>query len=102
MGEGSVQDTPHPTAYVDLPAMPSPPFRAFTPVFDGLWGEGASTTTALAATHSMTAALDHLTSSAPTRRFRLADPSMILWLIMIAILVFLIASPMVRLVISSF
>src|SRR5689334_19948942 len=49
----------------------------------------------------MTAALDHIAAPAP-RRFRLADPSMILWLIMIAILVFLIASPMVRLVISSF
>src|SRR4051812_2011930 len=37
-----------------------------------------------------------------SRRFRLADPSMILWVAMIAILMFLIASPMVRLVISSF
>ena len=36
------------------------------------------------------------------RRLRLADPSMILWLLLIAVLVFLIASPMVRLVISSF
>ena len=43
------------------------------------------------------------TAEAPSRRrFRLADPSMILWLVMIAILVFLIASPMVRLVVSSF
>ena len=39
-----------------------------------------------------------------TERFarRLADPSMALWVVMIAILVFLIASPLVRLVISSF
>src|SRR5436853_2730554 len=51
----------------------------------------------------MTIAVDHLTPAAPSaRRFRLADPSMILWLVMIAILVFLIASPMVRLVVSSF
>ena len=53
----------------------------------------------------MTAALDNLTTSAErplARRFRLADPSMILWLAMIAILVFLVASPMVRLVVSSF
>src|SRR5689334_23538546 len=49
----------------------------------------------------MTTALDQLAPAAP-RRFRFADPSMILWLAMIAILVFLIASPMVRLVISSF
>src|SRR5436853_7868793 len=51
----------------------------------------------------MTATLDQLASAPPrARRFRLADPSMILWLAMIAILVFLIASPMVRLVVSSF
>src|SRR5437762_13851117 len=51
----------------------------------------------------MTAAVDHLAPTAPAaRRFRFADPSMILWIVMIAILVFLIASPMVRLVISSF
>src|SRR4029077_14275368 len=53
----------------------------------------------------MTAALDNLASSAErplARRLRLADPSMILWIAMIAILIFLIASPMVRLVISSF
>jgi iron(III) transport system permease protein len=51
----------------------------------------------------MTAAVDHLAPTAPaTRRFRFADPSMILWIVMIAILVFLVASPMVRLVISSF
>ena len=51
----------------------------------------------------MTAALDSLAPAAPvTRRFRFADPSMILWIIMIGILVFLVLSPMVRLVISSF
>jgi iron(III) transport system permease protein len=51
----------------------------------------------------MTAAVDHIAPAAPSaRRFRFADPSMILWIAMIAILVFLIASPMVRLVISSF
>src|SRR3954471_17012791 len=53
----------------------------------------------------MATALDHLASPAErplARRFRLADPSMILWIAMIAILVFLIASPMVRLVVSSF
>ena len=50
----------------------------------------------------MTAAVDHLSPAVPARRFRLADPSMILWVAMIAILVFLIASPMVRLVVSSF
>src|SRR5436305_5887442 len=53
----------------------------------------------------MTAALDHLATPAEhplARRFRLADPSMILWIAMIAILVFLILSPMVRLVVSSF
>ena len=45
-------------------------------------------------------------ASVPARgslsRYRLADPSMIVWMLLIAILVFLIASPMVRLVISSF
>src|SRR6202008_2874716 len=50
----------------------------------------------------MTAALDHIAPATPARRFRLADPSMILWIAMIAILIFLIASPMVRLVVSSF
>src|SRR5436190_8907258 len=51
----------------------------------------------------MTAAAEPLAPATPRpRRFRLADPSMILWLVMIAILVFLIASPMVRLVVSSF
>ena len=50
----------------------------------------------------MTAAAEPLSATQGARRFRLADPSMILWLAMIAILVFLIASPMVRLVVSSF
>src|SRR5882724_6169519 len=53
----------------------------------------------------MTATLDQIAQPAPgalIRRLRLADPSMILWIAMIAILLFLIASPMVRLVISSF
>ena len=51
----------------------------------------------------MSTAVDHLAPATPSaRRFRLADPSMILWIAMIAILVFLIASPMVRLVVSSF
>jgi iron(III) transport system permease protein len=51
----------------------------------------------------MTAATELLAPAAsPRRRFRLADPSMILWVAMIAVLVFLIASPMVRLVVSSF
>ncbi|MBV8836019.1 MAG: iron ABC transporter permease, partial [Alphaproteobacteria bacterium] len=50
----------------------------------------------------MTAATEHLASVTPVRRFRLADPSMILWVAMIGVLVFLVASPMVRLVISSF
>src|SRR4051812_38023016 len=51
----------------------------------------------------MTTTLDQIAQpSAPARRFRFADPSMFLWILMIGILVFLIASPMVRLVISSF
>src|SRR5256714_13251615 len=53
----------------------------------------------------MATALDNLASPAErplARRLRLADPSMILWIAMIAILVFLILSPMVRLVVSSF
>src|SRR5947207_7341266 len=51
----------------------------------------------------MTAALDSLAPAAPvTRRFRFADPGIILWLAMMAILGFLIASPMLRLVVSSF
>src|SRR3954449_9025396 len=49
-----------------------------------------------------TAAAEHLAAAPSARRFRLADPSMILWVAMIAILVFLIASPMVRLIVSSF
>ncbi|HYM32678.1 MAG TPA: iron ABC transporter permease [Candidatus Cybelea sp.] len=36
------------------------------------------------------------------RRLRRFDPSMLLWVVMIAVLVFLVASPMVRLVLSSF
>jgi iron(III) transport system permease protein len=40
--------------------------------------------------------------SAFGRRLRLIDPSMALWLLLIAVLVFLVASPMVRLVASSF
>jgi iron(III) transport system permease protein len=40
--------------------------------------------------------------SALTRRLRLVDPSMALWITLIAVLVFLVASPVVRLVISSF
>ncbi len=36
------------------------------------------------------------------RRLRMVDPSMVLWLALIALLVFLVASPMVRLVASSF
>jgi iron(III) transport system permease protein len=52
----------------------------------------------------VTATVDNF--AAPARgnlaRFRLADPSIIVWLLFIAVLVFLIASPMVRLVVSSF
>ena len=50
----------------------------------------------------MTTVVDHLAPPLPARRFSLADPSMILWIAMIAILIFLIASPMIRLVVSSF
>src|SRR5947209_14606410 len=50
----------------------------------------------------MTAAAGRLAAAPSARRHRLADPSMILWIAMIAILVFLILSPMVRLVVSSF
>ncbi len=53
----------------------------------------------------MTAAADHLAQPAEgavARRLRFLDPSMILWILLIAVLVFLIASPMVRLVVSSF
>ena len=41
-------------------------------------------------------------AGALARRLHRADPSMLLWLAMIAVLVFLVASPMVRLVVSSF
>src|SRR6195256_6622354 len=53
----------------------------------------------------MTAALDQIAPRAQgvfARRLRFFDPSMILWVALIAVLVFLIASPMVRLVVSSF
>ena len=36
------------------------------------------------------------------RRLAFLEPSMALWLLLIAVLVFLIASPMVRLVVASF
>src|SRR3954469_23847736 len=51
---------------------------------------------------------DALTGPAPAaatgfgRRLRLVEPSMILWVVLIAVLVFLVASPTVRLVMSSF
>ena len=35
--------TPHPTFSVEISELPSPDERAFTPVFDGLWGEGTIT-----------------------------------------------------------
>jgi iron(III) transport system permease protein len=50
----------------------------------------------------MSAAMESLAPPPRLSRSRFADPSMILWLAMIAILVFLIASPMVRLIVSSF
>jgi iron(III) transport system permease protein len=53
----------------------------------------------------MTAALDQIAPAERgvlARRLRFIDPSMILWVALIAVLVFLIASPMVRLVIASF
>src|SRR5882724_11560066 len=52
----------------------------------------------------MTATLDQIApvQGAFARRLRFVDPSMILWVALIAVLVFLIASPMVRLVVSSF
>jgi iron(III) transport system permease protein len=53
----------------------------------------------------MTTALGHLARPAEgafARRLRFIDPSMILWLLLIAVLIFLIAMPMVRLVVSSF
>jgi iron(III) transport system permease protein len=40
--------------------------------------------------------------SAFGRRLRFLEPSMVLWLVLIAVLIFLVASPMVRLVASSF
>src|SRR4051812_10387663 len=53
----------------------------------------------------MTTALDQIAQPAQGalgRRLRFVDPSMILWIALIAVLVFLIASPMMRLVVSSF
>src|SRR3954447_5184520 len=53
----------------------------------------------------MTATLDQIAPAAQgtlARRVRFIDPSMILWFALIAVLIFLIASPMVRLVVSSF
>src|SRR4051812_24019770 len=53
----------------------------------------------------MTATLDQIAPAAQgtlARRARFIDPSMILWFALIAVLIFLIASPMVRLVVSSF
>src|SRR6185295_12023698 len=53
----------------------------------------------------MTTGVDTLSPArpaAPWRMPRLADPSMIVWLILIFVLVFLVASPMVRLVLASF
>src|SRR5947209_16071063 len=41
-------------------------------------------------------------AGALARRLSRFEPSMLLWLAMIAVLVFLIASPLVRLVVSSF
>src|ERR1700694_5294844 len=41
-------------------------------------------------------------AGALARRLSRFEPSMLLWLAMIAVLVFLVASPMVRLVVSSF
>ena len=52
--------------------------------------------------------LDALPAAAPAaagglrQRIRLLEPSMILWIVLIAVLVFLVASPIVRLVVSSF
>jgi iron(III) transport system permease protein len=40
--------------------------------------------------------------SALARRLRFAEPGMLLWVLLIAVLVFLVASPMVRLVVASF
>src|SRR5262245_44698351 len=38
MGEGY----PSPILHVERSVQPSPTIRAFTPVFDGLWGEGTT------------------------------------------------------------
>src|SRR5215218_7076819 len=52
--------------------------------------------------------LDALPAAAPAsarglrHRIRLLEPSMILWIVLIAVLVFLVASPTVRLIVSSF
>ncbi len=54
----------------------------------------------------MSGAIDALAQparrSAFGRRLRFLEPSMVLWLVLIAVLIFLVASPMVRLVASSF
>jgi iron(III) transport system permease protein len=52
----------------------------------------------------MTATVDDIAAPAraPLARARRFDPGMIVWFLLIAVLVFLIASPMVRLVVSSF
>src|SRR5262245_13688875 len=49
-----------------------------------------------------TEALPQPAHGALSRRLRLLEPSMVLWLVLIGVLVFLVASPMVRLVIASF
>src|SRR5215467_6433845 len=50
----------------------------------------------------MTTLAPSLNRTGFTRRLAFFEPSMALWLVLIAVLVFLIASPMVRLVIASF
>lgn len=50
----------------------------------------------------MTAVAPSLSRGGLGRRIAFLEPSMALWLVLIAVLVFLIASPMVRLVIASF
>src|SRR5262249_37675734 len=50
----------------------------------------------------MTAVAPSLSRGAFGRRLAFFEPSMALWLVLIAVLVFLVASPMVRLVVSSF
>jgi iron(III) transport system permease protein len=50
----------------------------------------------------MTALAPPISRGAFARRLAFLEPSMALWLVLIAVLVFLIASPMVRLVIASF